>query len=313
MPSFEKRSILLIDDDPLIRRIVTRTLDAKGYQVAAASSGVEGLAMALKNPPDLILLDVMMPGMDGFDVCAALRQNSLTANVPVLMLTALDQTDSKVRGLQTGADDYITKPFNHAELLTRIEAHLRRSERDLGANPLTILPGNIAIEQTLRQRLDAAQPLAVLYIDLTNFKEYNDEYGWLRGDEIIKMLARQISDAVRAQNDPNDFIGHIGGDDFIVMTTPAHAETFAQTVITRFDVEVPLFYPEAVRARGYIETVDRRGTPFRAPIVRASIAIVTNEQTQFHHPGQIAARAAELKKYVKSLPGSQYAFDRRRK
>ncbi len=313
MSNLEKRSILLIDDDPLIRRIVTRTLDAKGYQVAEASSGTEGLDLALKNPPDLILLDVMMPGMDGFQVCAALRQNSLTANTPVLMLTALDQTDSKVRGLQTGADDYITKPFNLDELQTRIEAHLRRSERDLGANPLTILPGNIAIEHTLRNRLAAAQPLAVLYIDLTNFKEYNDEYGWLRGDEIIKMLARQIIDAVRKQDNPDDFIGHVGGDDFIVMSAPARAESLAQTVITRFDVEVQLFYPEQVRARGYIETVDRRGKPFRAPIISVAVAIVTNEQTQFHHPGQIAARAAELKKYVKSLAGSQYAFDRRRK
>ncbi|MCI0475883.1 MAG: response regulator [Anaerolineales bacterium] len=313
MPGFEQRAILLIDDDPLIRRIVTRALSATGYQVAEASSGTEGLALAFKNPPDLILLDVMMPGMDGFQVCAALRQNSLTANVPVLMLTALDQTDSKVRGLQTGADDYITKPFNLDELQTRIEAHLRRSERDLGANPLTILPGNIAIEHTLRQRLATTQPLAVLYIDLTNFKEYNDECGWLKGDEIIRMLARQIVDTVRKQGNPDDFIGHIGGDDFVVMSTPARAEPIAQMVITRFDVEIQLFYPAEVRARGYIETVDRRGNPFRAPIVSVAVAIVTNEQSQFHHPGQVAARAAELKKYVKSLPGSQYAFDRRRK
>jgi PleD family two-component response regulator len=313
MPNPENRSILLIDDDPLIRRIVTRTLTAKGYHVAEASSGAEGLALALKNPPDLILLDVMMPGLDGFEVCAVLRQNSLTANTPVLMLTALDQTDSKVRGLQAGADDYITKPFNLDELQMRIEAHLRRSERDLGANPLTILPGNIAIEHTLRQRLATAQPLAVLYIDLTNFKEYNDEYGWLKGDEIIKMLARQIIDATRKQGNSDDFIGHIGGDDFVVMSAPPRAEPIAQMIIPRFDVEILLFYPEEARARGYIETVDRRGNPFHAPIVSVAIAIVTNEPAQFHHPGQVAARSAELKKYVKSLPGSQYAFDRRRK
>jgi len=256
---------------------------------------------------------LMMPGMDGFEVCAALRQDSLTVNVPVLMLTALDQTDAKVRGLQTGADDYITKPFNLDELITRIEAHLRRSERDLSANPLTILPGNIAIEQTIRRRLIAGQPLAVLYLDLSNFKEYNDEYGWLQGDEIIKMLAQQITEAVRGQGNPEDFIGHIGGDDFIVISTPPRAEAIAQIVIARFDAEIPLFYPEDVRARGYFETIDRRGKPFRAPIVTLSIAIVTNDQVTLFHPGQISARAAELKKYLKSLPGSQYVFDRRRK
>jgi len=308
----EKHSILIIDDDPLIRRIVTRTLDAKGYRVSEARSGAEGLELAFQDPPDLILLDLMMPGMDGFAVCTALRQNPATTNIPILMLTALDQTDSKVRGLKTGADDYITKPFNIEELETRIQAHLRRSERDLGANPLTILPGNIALEQTLRERLATEQPLAVLYIDLTNFKEFNDEYGWLKGDEIIKMLAREILNAVRVQGNPDDFVGHIGGDDFVVLSTPARAEAVAQTIITNFDVQVPAFYPEEVRVRGYIETVDRRGRPFRAPIVSVSIAIVTNEQVRFYHPGQISARAAELKRYVKSLPGSQYAFDRRR-
>ncbi len=308
----EKHSILIIDDDPLIRRIVTRTLDAKGYKVSEARSGAEGLELAFQDPPDLILLDLMMPGMDGFAVCTALRQNPATTNIPILMLTALDQTDSKVRGLKTGADDYITKPFNIEELETRIQAHLRRSERDLGANPLTILPGNIALEQTLRERLATEQPLAVLYIDLTNFKEFNDEYGWLKGDEIIKMLAREILNAVRTHGNPDDFVGHIGGDDFVALTTPARAEVVAQTIITNFDVQVPAFYPEEVRVRGYIETVDRRGRPFRAPIVSVSIAIVTNEQVKFYHPGQISARAAELKRYVKSLPGSQYAFDRRR-
>lgn len=313
MITFEKRKILLVDDDPLIRRIVTKTLTANGYQVLEASSGAEGLALARSQPPDLILLDLMMPGMDGFEVCAALRQDSLTVNVPVLMLTALDQTDAKVRGLQTGADDYITKPFNLDELITRIEAHLRRSERDLSANPLTILPGNIAIEQTIRRRLIAGQPLAVLYLDLSNFKEYNDEYGWLQGDEIIKMLAQQITEAVRGQGNPEDFIGHIGGDDFIVISTPPRAEAIAQIVIARFDAEIPLFYPEDVRARGYFETIDRRGKPFRAPIVTLSIAIVTNDQVTLFHPGQVSARAAELKKYLKSLPGSQYVFDRRRK
>lgn len=147
MSGFEKHKILLIDDDPLIRRIVIKTLTAKGYQVLEASSGAEGLALALGNPPDLILLDLMMPGMDGFEVCTQLRQNSSTANVPVLMLTALDQTEAKVRGLQIGADDYVTKPFNLDELQTRIEAHLRRSERDLTRIPSRFCP---AISPSIR-------------------------------------------------------------------------------------------------------------------------------------------------------------------
>ena len=313
MAGSEKAKILLIDDDPLLRRIVTKTLTAEGYQVQEAASGAEGLALAQSHPPDLILLDLMMPGLDGFQVCDQLRQSPQTVHVPILMLTALDQTEAKVRGLQTGADDYVTKPFSLDELQTRIAAHLRRSERDLGANPLTILPGNIAIERAIRQRIATAQQLAVMYIDLTNFKEYNDEFGWIKGDEVIKMLARQITDTVRREGNVEDFIGHVGGDDFIVLTTPARAEPIVQILIARFDIEIQLFYPAEARARGYIETVDRRGKPFRAPIVTLAVAVVTNEQMALHHPGQISACAAEVKKYVKSLSGSQYAFDRRRK
>lgn len=305
-------SILIIDDDPLVRRIVARTLSAQGYCVHEASTGAEGLAFAIQHPPDLILLDLVMPGLDGFQVCSRLRQNPLTVNIPIVMLTALNQTESVVHGLQVGADDYITKPFDVTELQTRIQAHLRRRERDLSANPLTTLPGNTAIEHLLWQRLNAGQPIAVLYIDLANFKEYNDQYGWLQGDKIIKHLAQLILEVVRTHGGPADFVGHIGGDDFVVLTTPPHAEKIAQELIARFDTIAPTFYPEDVRARGYIEVMDRRGKLFHAALMSISIAIVTNEHVQFQHPGQIAARAAEVKRYVKSLPGSQYAFDRRR-
>ncbi len=305
-------SILLIDDDPLVRRIIGRALEAKGYRVTEASSGTEGLECARKNPPDLILLDLVMPGMDGFQVCAELRRHPLTTTIPIVMLTALDQTESLVHGFQTGADDYITKPFNMDELQMRVEAHLRRRERDLSANPLTALPGNAVIEHLIRQRLAHAQPLAVLYIDLSNFKEYNDQYGWLQGDKVIKLLAQVILDTLQTHGGTEDFVGHIGGDDFVVLSVPERAERLAQTILTRFDAEIPTFYPDEVRARGYIEVVDRRGKTFRAPLMSVSIAIVTNEHVTFHHPGQIAARAAEVKRYVKSLPGSQYAFDRRR-
>lgn len=305
-------SILIIDDDPLVRRIVARTLDAQGYLVREARSGAEGLQLALQHPPDLILLDLVMPGLDGFEVCSRLRRNPLTVNIPIVMLTALAQTESLVHGLNVGADDYITKPFNIEELQTRIQAHLRRRERDLSANPLTALPGNTAIEHLLRQRLATAQALAVLYIDLSNFKEYNDQYGWIQGDKVIKLLAQVLLEAVQTHGGPEDFVGHIGGDDFIVLSTPAHAESIAQAIIARFDSAVPAFYSDEARARGYIEVVDRRGKTFRAALMSVAIAIVTNEQNQFQHLGQIAARAAEVKRYVKSLPGSQYAFDRRR-
>ncbi len=311
MADLLKRKILLVDDDALIRRVVTKSLVAAGFQVLAIGAAHEALPSARANQPDLILLDVMMPEMSGYEVCQQLRDDPQTATMPIIMLTAMDEPEAVVKGLQTGADDYITKPFNIEELVSRIEAHLRRSIRQVGANPLTTLPGNPTIAQVLQERLDRHEPIAVLYVDLTNFKPYNDEYGWLQGDQVIKMLAQNIIDAVRAHGGKRGFVGHIGGDDFVVICAPDYAEPVAKHVTTHFDLAIPAFYTEQDRERGYIKVLDRRGKRYRAPVVSVSIAIVTNRQRKFQHVAQVASEAAEVKKYVKSLPGSHYAFDRR--
>ncbi len=308
-----KSRILVIDDDPLIRHIVMAALAKENYEMAGAESGTDGLKQAQANPPDLILLDIMMPDLDGYEVCFRLRSFPTTVNIPIILLTALGEIGERVRGMQMGADDYITKPFDTRELRTRVEAHLRRSERELSASPLTKLPGNPMIEQVLSARLATREPIAVLYIDLSHFKVYNDEYGWLKGDEVIKMLANHILETVQKMGGKDDFVGHVGGDDFIVISTPDHAEPLAQEIIRRFDGDIPHYYNEADCARGYVEAVDRRGNSFRAPLVSLAIAIVTNDRSVLEHPLQVAARAVEVKKYVKSLTGSCYAFDRRAK
>jgi diguanylate cyclase (GGDEF)-like protein len=308
-----KRRIILVDDDPLIRRIVTSSLTTSGYEIFATDSGREALARARQTSPDLILLDVMMPEMDGYEVCRQLRADPQTTTLPIIMLTAMDESEAVVKGLQIGADDYLIKPFQVNELVSRIEAHLRRSAREFGASPLTTLPGNPAIEQIIQDRLNRHELVAVLYADLTNFKPYNDEYGWLQGDQVIKMLAQRIIAAARLYDSANGFVGHIGGDDFVIVTTPECAKLIAQSVIDNFDASISSFYTKNDRERGYIKVRDRRGKPFRAPVVSVSIGIVTNSQRTFEHVAQVSAWAAEVKKYVKSLSGSHYAFDRRSK
>lgn len=308
---FTVARVLLIDDDPLMRRIVSQTLDGS-YEVVEAESGPEGLQAAVDLHPDLILLDVMMAGMDGFQVCYQLRRQSITFGIPIIMLTALGEMNEKVHGMQVGADDYITKPFDPRELRARIQAHLRRSARDQQASPLTMLPGNAAIEQVMRSRIDSGEPVAVLYSDLSNFKMYNDKYGWLAGDHIIKWLGKMIVEVVLDQGAKDDFVGHVGGDDFVIVTLPGHAEAIAREIIRRFDVEIPNHYGEDDRAKGYIEGTDRQGRVLRVPIMTLQIAIVTNEVRILTHPLQVSQIAAQVKAYAKSLDGSQYAFDRRR-
>ncbi len=305
--------ILIVDDDSLIRHIVAASLGYDDFEIVEAGSGTEGLSQAQATRPDLILLDVMMPDIDGYAVCYHLRENPKTANVPIIMVTALGEIGEKVRGMQVGADDYVTKPFDPRELRSRIDAHLRRSARDLGSSPLTSLPGNPIIEQILRARLATREPLAVLYIDLTNFKAYNDMYGWIKGDAVIKALGKFIIESVAEFGAKDDFVGHIGGDDFVVISKPFCAEAISQEIIRRFDSAISQFYTPADFEKGYLEVIDRQGHPFHAPITSVAISIVSNDKRDLEHPSQVADVAAELKRCVKALGGSHYAFDRRRK
>ncbi len=305
--------ILVVDDDPLMRRIVTQSFDRAAYQMLEAESGLAGIQCALEQRPDLILLDVMMPEMDGFEVIRRLRAHPMTQGVPIILLTALGEINEKIYGMQLGADDYITKPFDPRELRARVQAHLKRSEHYLQSSPLTNLPGNNAIQEVIAARLATHAPLAVIYFDLSNFKSYNDRYGWFAGDEIIKRLGRIIVNAALSSGDPEVFVGHIGGDDFVVVTRPEFAERIGRTTLNQFDQMIPEFYAPEDRANGYIEMTDRLGELRRVPLVSLGAAVVTNEQRRLDHPLQVAQIAAEVKRYLKTLPGSQVVFDRRRR
>jgi diguanylate cyclase (GGDEF)-like protein len=295
-----------------MRRIVTQSLERSAYDLIEAESGTAGIQCAIEEHPDLILLDVMMPEMDGFEVIRRLRAHPMTQGVPIILLTALGEMSEKVYGMQLGADDYMTKPFDPRELRARVQAHLKRSEQYLQSSPLTNLPGNHAIEQIVSARIEAREPLAVIYFDLSNFKSYNDRYGWLAGDQIIKRLGEIIVGVVLESGDKDIFVGHVGGDDFVVVTRPEFAEQIGQATLREFDRMVLQFYSAEDRARGYAEMTDRQGNLRRVPIVSLGAAVVTNEHRQLEHPLQIAQIAAELKSYLKTLPGSQVAFDRRR-
>ena len=171
-----KTKVLVVDDDALVRGLVTESLESRGLKVITAPNGQDGLNLAKKHRPDLVLLDVRMPEMDGLELCRQLRRGFLTSTIPIIMLTSLDQTADKVEGMEVGADDYVTKPFDARELVARVTTHLQRSERDIQTSPLTRLPGNPAVERSLQDRITAGAPFAVCYFDLDHFKPYNSRY-----------------------------------------------------------------------------------------------------------------------------------------
>ena len=304
--------ILVVDDDRNLRKIITTNLELAGYDVTAASSGVEAMEVLEDLQPDLVLLDVMMPGMDGYETTRRIRKHPTNSHVPIILLTAKGEVEDKVQGFDAGADDYITKPFGPQEMLARVRAKIRRVTVDSSLSPLTRLPGNLAIEAELKKRIESGKSFAVLYEDLDNFKAFNDVYGFTHGDEAIQLVASTTVDAVRRRGNDDDFVGHIGGDDFLAVTSTDRSEEIAREIIAHFDHDIRKLYTQQDLRQGYIETRDRRGSLNRYPVMSLSIAIVTNENRTLDNYAQIGEAAAELKRYAKQLGGSVYVKDKRR-
>ncbi|NPV58981.1 MAG: response regulator [Actinobacteria bacterium] len=308
-----KFKILVVDDDPNIRELIVDTLSEDRFMPIEARDGKEALRICETERPDIIVLDVMMPDLDGLEVCLRLRGEALTSHIPIILLTAKGMLEDKIKGMETGADDYLTKPFDPLELEARINMHLRRSIRDGEASPLTGLPGNRAIEETIEARIRAGARFAVCYVDLDDFKAYNDRYGFHAGSEVIRLTSRVILEALAKYGGEGDFVGHIGGDDFIIVTVMERAPLLAEEIIRLFDAGITEHYDPEDVARGYIVSTDRQGRVNRFPIMSISVAIVHNTYRELDHPGKVAQIAAELKKYAKTMPGSNYVFDRRRR
>ncbi len=304
-------TILVVDDDPDIARFVEVNLRSAGYDVTVAGDGEEALEKASEIRPDLVLLDVMMPRIDGFEVAQRLRKNPQTANTSIIMLTAKALSADKVTGLQSGADDYIIKPFDPIELLARVKGTLRRAKEMRNLSPLTGLPGNIRIQEEIERQVRESRPFAVLYCDLDNFKAYNDQKGFVRGDRLIQSVARIIQDAVLDRNGTEGFIGHVGGDDFVAVVDPDAAEDVAKRICERFEEARPDFYESEDLERGFVRIEDRKGVMQDIPLVAVSVGIASTAKRQFAHYGEAVAVATEMKSFAKRQPGSSYAVDRR--
>lgn len=307
----EVKKVLVVDDEVNLANFIKDFLEEEGFEVILAHSGQEALDKAAQIQPDIILLDIMLPDIDGYTVCQRLREDVKLRHVPIVMLSAKSDDGAEITGLKAGADDYLSKPFKGAKLLTRIWAAIQRNIRELDANPLTRLPGNVAIVNEIKKRIDSGAQYAVLYMDLNNFKAFNDYYGFVRGDQAIKVTAEVILDVLKENGAPDDFIGHIGGDDFVVTADYDGATAFCQKLLSRFDARIAELYDEADRGRGYIITTDRQGRQITIPIMGLAIAVVTNQYRQFKHPGEISAVAGELKKLAKSAGNSAFVIDRR--
>ena len=227
------------------------------------------------------------------------------------MLTAKSLSADKVVGLTAGADDYMIKPFDPLELVARVKSTLKRAAEMRSVNPLTSLPGNVRVQEEVAERIDSGEKFALMYVDLDNFKPFNDHYGFLRGDEGIRLLARCATEAVQ-EGDPGGFLGHVGGDDFVALVKPEVAEPAATAIINCWDAGVVGLYDPDDVARGYIEVSDRRNRMHRYPLMTVSVGIATNSQRPIESHWEAAEIATEMKQFAKRQRNSGYAIDRRR-
>jgi DNA-binding response OmpR family regulator len=307
-----KPTILIVEDEFHLREILSFQLEGAGFAVIHAEDGQQGVQLATEHHPDLVLLDVMMPGFDGYEVCRRLRSSFATRDIPIIMLTAKTTEDEKVTGLENGANDYVTKPWQQRELMLRIRNVLEWSRQQRSASPLTGLPGNLSINDEIARRLSGTAPFALLQIDIDHFKSFNDYYGYARGDDAIKRLAEILVRSSSEHGGTANFVGHIGGDDFVVVSVPEHAVKLGDAIVVGFDEAVPALYDEEDRKKGYVEVRNRRHALERFPLMSVTIALISTDQTPVSHLAHLIDVAQELKAHGKGIPGSILVNERRR-
>ncbi len=315
-----RHRILIVDDDPLTIDILVDVLGSE-YETLVAENGRQGLRMVAQNAPDLILLDIMMPDMDGYAVCKLLKTNPKTRDIPVIFITALHEGADEYRGLDIGAIDYVIKPINPQIVKVRVKNHLNLrtamlelemlNRLALDANPNTGLPGNNSVAEAINQALSENHDICVIHADLDFFKPFNDKYGFARGDDVIRFTAGIFKDVIAGHNGQQGFIGHIGGDDFILLIGSDQCRRVCEEIIRRFDDGITRFYDQKDAQSGCIAAKDRQERNMVFPIMSISLAGVDLSQQAFRQYLEVNDACAEVKKRVKSIPGSCFHLDQR--
>jgi diguanylate cyclase (GGDEF)-like protein len=267
--------ILIVDDEPTIVELLEEHLRSEGYETMRAFSGEEALQMLEADIPDLVLLDLMLPGMDGYEVCRLMQKDARLNHIPVIMLTARSAVPNKVMGYERGADDYVVKPFDPDELSVRVRAQLHHLYHDR-VSELTGLPGSESVKQVLESRIaDTSRPWAIVYVDIDNLSVYNETYSFLEGDELLKVAAGALDRAMKEEGTKDDFVGHVGGDQFAIVTVPERVQAVTDLAQRLFTEESLELYSPTDREQGYMVNINHQGLLSRASLCKLTFDAVT--------------------------------------
>ncbi len=289
-----KGRILVVDDEPDIANMLKIYFTGQGYDIAVATRGDAALKQTQQQLPQLIILDINLPDTDGYTLCKTLRTSTRTKHIPVIFLTQKDERTDRIAGLELGADDYITKPFDMEELHLRIANSIRASERMGLTDPRSGLPSGRLIEDALRDLL-RKEKWAYMDMRVLFFEAFKDKYGFVSGDEVLRFSAMLISEIVDDKGAPEDFIGHAGGDNFVLITTLEHGEEIKAEIEKRFNEEVQSHYSYVDREQGGTKIDDGMGSEKLVPLMRIAIGMISSER-EFSDIREITEAAAEARR-----------------
>ena len=290
-----KARLLVVEDDIDIANMLKIYFSGMEFDVDVANRGRDALEKTKHVLPHLIVLDIMLPDIDGYEVCRNLRTNTRTSHIPVIFLTQKDERSDKLQGLELGADDYITKPFDIEELKLRVQGAIRRSERESLTDPHSGLPAGRLIEEQLR-RIIREQNWALLDVRVNNFESFKDVYGFVAGDDVLRFAAMLIGEVVDEMGTTSDFIGHAGGDNFIIITTSDAAPHIRQRLKERFAEEVQTHYNFIDRQQGFIQAPKADGSVEKVSFMTFSVGVVSPAQNSFADIREITELAAEARR-----------------
>lgn len=290
-----KSRLLIVEDDRDIAKMLEVYFTGQGFDVDTVERGKMALEKTRAILPHLIVLDIMLPDIDGFEVCRILRTNTRTSHVPIIFLTQKDERSDKLAGLELGADDYITKPFDIEELKLRVQRAIIRAQQQSLTDPRSRLPAGALIEEQLRKIIQQ-ENWAFLDLRIESYEPFKEAYGFVAADDVLRFTAMLIGEVLDELGTPNDFIGHAGGDNFVIITAEERANTIRKRLKTRFSTEVLSHYTFIDRDQGFIRTVDKKGQPEKAPLMQLSVGIVSPHDNQFTDIREITELAAEARR-----------------
>lgn len=297
-----KARLLVVEDDVDIGNMLKIYFSGMEFDVDVAVRGSDALEKTKQSLPHLIVLDIMLPDIDGYEVCRNLRTNLRTSHIPVIFLTQKDERSDKLQGLELGADDYITKPFDIEELKLRVQGAIKRSERESLTDPRSGLPAGRLIENRLREII-REKGWALLDAGINHFDSFKNVYGFVAGDDVLRFSAIMIGEIVDEVGNPTDYIGHAGGDNFIIITTEEKAEIIKSRLKERFDQEVQTHYNFIDRQQGFVQTPMSDGTTVKAPFMTMTIGVVSPSQHSFADIREITELSAEARRQDSAAGG----------